>query len=425
MEIKKLPKSQIEIQLSVPAQELENFLDMAAEELGKDIKIDGFRPGKAPRNIVEQKLGSEKVLAHGAEKAVKKSYVDSITKNKIEAIGEPKITITKIAPGNDLEFKVVVSVMPEITLGNHRKDVKNIKKEKKVEVSEKEVNAELDNLARSRAKLITVNRGAQIGDRAEIDFEARIEGKTIEGGVSKNHPLTIGENYFIPGFEDKLVGMNEGEEKTFELPFPSDYHKKELAGKLATFKVKIGLVQQKDVPKIDDEFAKSLGKFENLEKLKANLREGMKIEKEKKNQEKWRTEAIEEIVKGSQMEIPDILLEGELDKMMVEFEQNIAQMGLAMEAYLTNLKKSKIDLRKDWQEPAAKRVKAALALREIAEAENIKLESKEIEEEMNKVIAYYKNMGSLEKNIDMERLYNYTKGVLLNEKVFQLLENLK
>jgi trigger factor len=124
------------------------------------------------------------------------------------------------------------------------------------------------------------------------------------------------------------------------------------------------------------------------------------------------------------MEIPDILLEGELDKMMAEFEQNIAQMGMTMETYLSNIKKSKVDLRKDWQEPAEKRVKAALALREIAEAESIKVESKEIEEEMNKVMAYYKNMGSLEKNIDMERLYNYTKGVLLNEKVFQLLESL-
>ena len=139
MEIKKLPKSQIEIQLCVPAEELEKFLDMAAEELSKDIKIDGFRPGKAPRNIVELKVGSEKVLAHGAEKAVKKSYIDSITKNKIEAIGEPKITITKIASGNDLEFKALISVMPEITLGNHRKDVKNIKKEKEVEVSEKKL----------------------------------------------------------------------------------------------------------------------------------------------------------------------------------------------------------------------------------------------------------------------------------------------
>ena len=425
MEIKKLPKSQIEILLSVPAEELEKFLDMAAEELSQEIKIDGFRPGKAPRNIVEQKLGSEKVLAHGAEKAVKKIYIDSITKNKIEAIGEPKITITKIASGNDLEFKALISVMPEITLGNHRKDVKNIKKEKEAKVSEKEVSAELENLARSRAKLITVKRPAQVGDRVEIDFEAQIEGKIIEGGASKNHPLTIGENYFIPGFEDNLIGMKEGEEKTFELPFPADYHKKELAGKPATFKVRVALVQQKELPKIDDEFAKSLGKFESLEKLKANLKEGMEAEKEKKNQEKWRTEAIEEIIKGSQMEIPEILLEGEMDKMMVEFEQNIAQMGMAMETYLANLKKSKKELQKDWLEPAAKRVKAALVLREIAEAENIEIESKEIEEEMNKVIAYYKNMGSLEKNIDMERLYNYTKGVLLNEKVFQLLENLK
>jgi trigger factor len=424
MEIKKLPKSQIEIQLSVPAAELEKFLDMAAEELSKEIKIDGFRPGKAPRNIVELKVGSEKMLAHGAEKAVKKIYADSIAKNKIEAIGEPKITITKIASGNDLEFKAVISIMPKVVLSHYRKEVGKIKKEDDAKISEKETAEELENLARSRAKLVTVTRSAQVGDRVEIDFEARTDGKIIEGGVSKNHPLTIGENFFIPGFEDNLVGMKEKEEKSFDLSFPDDYHKKELAGKPTTFRIKMNLVQKKELPKIDDEFAKSLGKFENLEKLKINLKEGMEMEKKKKNQEKWRAEAIEEIVKKSQMEIPDVLLEGETDKMMAEFEQNIAQMGMTMESYLANIKKSKEDLRKDWQEAAIKRVRAALALREIAQAENIKIDAKEIEEEMNKVLAYYKNTGSMEKDVDMERLYSYTKGVLLNEKVFQLLESL-
>jgi len=424
MTIQKLPKSQIEIQISVPAQELEKFLDMAAEELSKDLKIDGFRPGKAPRPIIEQKMGSEKVLAHGAEKAIKKTYVDAISENKIETIGEPKITITKIAPGNDLEYKAVISVMPEITLSNYRKEIKSVKKNEPESIKDEQVQKELETLQKSRAKIITVSREARVGDRAEIDFEVFIDGKLIEGGASKNHPLTIGENFFIPGFEDKLVGMKEKDEKEFELNFPKEYHQKDLAEKPARFKVKMNLVQKKELPEINDEFAKSLGKFENLEALKKSIKEGMKLEQKKKSEDKWRTEAIEKIAMASQIEIPEALLEGELEKMMGEFEQNIAGMGLALETYLSQIKKSKDEIRKGWVETAEKRVKAALVLREIAKAEEIEVPVPEIEEEMNKIMAYYRSMPDMEKNVDMERLYNYTKGLLTNEKVFKFLENL-
>jgi len=424
MNIQKLPKSQIEIQISVPADELEKFLDMAAEELSNDLKIDGFRPGKAPRQIIEQKVGSEKVLAHGAEKAIKKTYVDAISKNKIEAIGEPKITITKIAPGNDLEYKAIVGIMPEIVLGNYRKEIKLVKKNEPEAIKNEQVQKELETLQKSRAKIITVRREAKKGDRVEIDFEVFVDGKLIEGGASQNHPLTIGENYFIPGFEDKLVGMKEKDEKEFELSFPKEYHQKGLAEKPARFKVKVNLVQEKELPEINNEFAKSLGKFENLEALKKSLIAGMELEQKKKNEDKWRTEAIEKIANSNQMEIPEVLLEGELEKMMAEFEQNIAGMGLTLDTYLENIKKSRSEIRKGWKETAEKRVKAALILREIARAEEIEVPTPEIEEEMNRVLAYYKSMPDMEKKVDMERLFNYTKGILTNEKVFKFLENL-
>lgn len=424
MEIKKLPKSQIEFELSVPAAEFEKFIDMAAEELSRDLKIDGFRPGKAPRNVVEQKIGSEKVLAHGAEKAIKKTYVDAIAKNKVEAIGEPKITITKIAPGNDLEYKAVVGVLPEITLSNYRKEIKSVKKPEPVTVNEEQIKKELETLQKSRAKIITVAREAKNGDRVEIDFEVTIDGKLIEGGKSTNHPLTIGENYFIPGFEDNLVGMKEKEEKDFELTFPKEYHQPNLAGKPARFKVKINLVQKKELPELNDEFAKSLGKFENLEALKKSIAEGIELEQKKKSNEQWRQEAIEKIAAASPIEIPDVLIEQELEKMMAEFEQNIAGMGLKLETYLENIKKSKSEITNAWKKTAEKRVKAALVLKEIAAAEDIQVPAAEIEEEMNSILAYYKSMPNIEKNLDIERLYTYTKGVLTNEKVFKFLESL-
>jgi trigger factor len=424
MEIKKLPKSQVEFTVKVPAAEFDKFLDEAAGHLSEGVKIDGFRPGKAPRNIVEQKVGAEKILAHGAEHAVKKTYVDTVVKEKIDTVGEPKITITKIAKGNDLEYKATVAVMPQVSLSNYRKDAKSIEKPKAEQAKEEQIQKEIENLQNSRAKLVTVRREAKKGDRVEIDFEVNVDGKLIEGGQAKNHPLTIGENYFIPGFEDNLIGMKEGDEKEFELEFPKDYHQKELAGKPARFKVKIGLVQEKELPKIDDEFAKGLGKFENVEALKKSLREGIELEQKNKAKEKWRTEVIEKIAAESEIELPEILVEQELEKMMAEFEQNIASMGLKLETYLENIKKSKSEITKGWKETAEKRVRAALVLKEIAAAENIEVPAGEIEEEMNRVMAYYKSVPEMEKQVDMERLYNYTKGILANEKVFQFLESL-
>ncbi len=422
--IKQLPKSQIEMTVSVPAEELEKFLDSAAEELSNDLKIAGFRPGKAPRKLVEQKVGSEKILAHAAEHAIKKSYADAVTKNKIEVVGEPQISITKIAPGNDLEYKAVVAVMPKITLGNYRKQAKSVAKPRAEEIKLEEIQRELEYLQKSRAKLITVSREARTGDRVEIDFDVLVDGKEIEGGKSKNHPLTIGENYFIPGFEENLVGLKEKDEKEFDLDFPKDYHKKELSGKPARFKVRMNLVQERTLPEINDEFARSLGQFESLEKLESSIIEGLEMEQRKKNEAKWQNDVIEKITADCRLEIPDVLIEAELDKMTAEFEHNISGMGMSLDQYLENIKKTREEIRKDWTESAEKRIKAALALAEIARLENIAPKSEEIEEYMNKTLAHFKNQGDMEKNVDTERLYSYAKSVLTNEKVFKFLESL-
>ncbi|MFA5871866.1 MAG: trigger factor [Parcubacteria group bacterium] len=421
MQIKKLPKSQIEFEIVVPAEEFKTFIKSASQELSKEIKIDGFRPGKAPREIVEKKIGAEKVLAHGAEKAVKKSYADAIVKNKIEAIGEPKITITKIAPGNNLEYKAVVSVMPEINVGDYRKQAKSVKLAKDAEIDEKQIDKEIENLQKSRAKLVTVLREVRAGDKVEIDFQVRIDGKEIPQGSSKNHPLVVGESYFIPGFEDKLLGMKEKEEKEFELTFPKDYHQEELAGKAAMFKVKVNLIQERQLPELNDEFVKNLGHFNSLSELRSSIKDGLGVEQKKRNEDSWRNEVMESIIKNSEVEVPDLLIENELDKMMSEFEQNISSMGMNVDTYLENIKKTRDGIRKGWEENAIKRVKSALALKKIAEEEGIEIPSTEIEAEMNKAIAYLKSISDMENQLDLESLYAYTKSILANEAVFKLL----
>lgn len=426
--IKKLPKSRIEIKISVPRAEWEKYLDQAASEISAEIKIPGFRPGKAPRKLVEQKVGKGAVLNNAAEKAVKKSYADFITKEKLEVIGSPEVEIEKIEEGKDLSYVARVAVMPEVTIkDDYKKEIKKINLDyagKLPAVNEEELALELEKLAASWVKLVTVRREAGKNDSVEIDFSVLADGVPIENGTSKNHPLVIGRGVFIPGFEDNLVGMKEGEEKEFELEFPADYHKKDLAGKKAVFKVKMNLVQERQTPEINDDFARSLGNFENLESLKKSVKEGIEEEQKGKLAEERRGKYIEKIIENMKTELPEVLVHEELHQMLHEFEHQLQPMGLSLEQYLEKIKKDREGLEKDWEPQAEKRVKSALALKEIAKPEALEAKSEEIEEEMNKTLQYYKNVKNLEKNIDLGRLYNYTKGVLENEKVFEFLEKL-
>ncbi len=426
--IKKLPKSRIEIELTVIWKEWEKFITPAVAEISAEFKFPGFRPGKAPRNLVEQKVGKEMILSHAAEEAIGKSYSDFISREKLAVIGSPKVEIDKILENEDLVFKATVAVMPEVEVNDKYKEaVKKINAEfqkKTTEVSEDEIALELEKIVNSRVKLVTVRRAVANGDSVEVDFEVSVSGKVIEGGTSKNHALVVGKGVFIPGFEENLVGMNEGEEKEFELAFPADYHKDDLSGKMAKFKVKMILVQERQVPKIDDEFAASLGKFKDLSELKKNIKEGMEHENEHKTKEEKHNKYLDEIVKSLEGELPEELVADELGRMVQEFEGQIQSTGMTLDNYLEKLKKNKAELLKDWEPQAEKRIKSAMALKEIAKKEEVKVEAAEVETEMNKTVQYYKNMKDFEKNVDMQRLYSYVKGTLENDKVFEMLEKL-
>jgi trigger factor len=426
--IKKLPKSQVEFEITVPWKDWESYLDQVAAEASQELKFPGFRPGKAPRNLVEQRVGKETILNNTAEKAVKKSYVDYIRKEKLEVIGQPQVEILELVEEKDLRYKATVSVIPEVkVLPKYKEEVKKINaqyKDKKPEVKEDDIDLELEKLANHRAKLVTVNREAKKNDSVEVDFTVSRQGVPIENGTSRNHPLILGRGVFIPGFEENLIGMNTGEEKTFELNFPDEYHQKDLAGKPAEFKVKMNLVQERQVPKVDDEFAKSLGKFENIADLKKNMREGMEHEEEHKLKDEKRSKLMEAVIASSEVDLPHILVHEEVHQMLHEFESQTQAMGMTVDQYLEKIGKKKEDLEHDWEPQAEKRVISALAITQIAKDENITANSAEVEAEMNKTLQYYKKVKDAEKNIDMERLYNYSKGVLENEKVLEFLEKL-
>jgi len=427
--IKNLPESQIELTVSVPWEEWKKFIDIAVADFSKEIKVEGFRAGKAPRNLIEQKVGAGVLLEEAANKAIRFFYGEIIKEKKLDVMGKPKATITKLAEKNDLEFTLVSAVVPVATLKSWRDAVKKVNKTyagKKAAVTDEDVAKEIQQIANSRVQLVTVEREAKDGDSVIVDFQVKRDGVPIEHGTSKNHPLVLGQGVFIPGFEEQVMGMKATEEKEFELTFPAEYHDKSIAGKPAQFLVKVNLVQERKTPEVSDEFARSLGKFEDLAALKKNVREGLLEEKEKDLKEKKRAEFIDVLISATVIELPEILVHEELHKMLNEFEMQLEGMGMGMtlESYLGQMKKTKDDIEKEWEPQAEKRVKAALALEEVAKEQEIEIPSEEIEAEMNKLMAQYKDIKDVEKNIDLGRLYNYIKGTKQNEKVFEILEKL-
>lgn len=426
-ELKKMPGSQMEIKISVSWDDWKKFLDIAVVDYSKEIKIEGFRPGKAPRNMVEQKVGKGAILDAAAQKAVQETYSKVLVEKKIDAIGAPKAEITKLAEENDLEYKIVTAVVPQATLKPWKKAIEKINKEyasKKVEISDEDVKKEIEEIAKGRVQHVTVEREAKDGDNVIIDFEVKRDSVPIENGTSKNHPMILGKGVFIPGFEENLVGMKAGEEKEFELKFPAEYHEKSLAGKPADFWVKVNEVQERKTPEITDEFAVSLGKFKDLEDMKKNVKEGMEEEKKHETKEKRRAEFIESLIDSIEVEIPEILIHEELHKMIGEFDMQLQGMGMTFDQYLAQIGKKTDELEKEWEPQAIKRIKAALALEELAKEQEIEIPGEEIEAEMNKTMAQYGKIKDVEKNIDLGRLYNYVKGMMVNEKVLEMLEKI-
>ena len=427
-EIKKLSGSQNEIKVCVPWDEWKKYIDAAAADFSKEIKIQGFRSGKAPRDMVEKKVGKGALLEAAAQRAIQGTYPKIVMENKIDAIGAPKAEILKLAEGNDLEYKVVCAVIPEVAMKPWEKAVEKINKEyskKKTDVSEEEINKEMENIAKGRVQHVKVEREAKDGDNVILDFEVKRDGVPIENGSSKNHPLILGRGVFIPGFEEQIIGMKAGETKDFELTFPKDYHEKGLAGNPAQFTVTVNEVQERKTPELSDDFAKSLGKFKDLSDMRKSVTEGMEEEKKHELKEKRRGEIIDALVESTKVELPEVLIHEELHKMINEFEMQLQGMGMSFDQYLQQIGKKIDELEHEWEPQAIKRIKAALALEEVAKEKKVEITSEEVEAEMNKTLAQYKKIKDVEKNIDLGKLYNYIKGMLQNEKVLAMLENIK
>jgi len=415
--IKDLEKSQKEISVIIPESEMNQYLEKAVEEIAKNIELDGFRKGKVPKEMVKQKVAQEKIYEEAAHIAIEESYLEVLKANpEIIPLGSPRAEITKLVPGNDFEYKMTISVMPKVELGDYKKlagkkEIKN--------VEDAEVEKEVKVLQKRRAAYITKDEPAEKGDRAEIDFEVRVGGVKIEGGESKNHPLVVGEGKFIPGFEDKLVGMKKDDVKEFELQFPENY-KEDLAGKMASFKVTMDLVQKVELPELDDKFAQSLG-VKDMSELKDNIRKGMEHEAEHAAEHELEHKLMDSVVAELKADIPEVLVDAEVNNMVNEFKGNLSQAGVEFEEYLKNANATIEGIREEWKPLAEKKVKEHLAVREIALREGIKAEEDEITEKVDETLKYYPNGEEIRAKIDMHRFRDYIAGDILREKVVTFL----
>lgn len=420
--IKKLPKSQIEISVTLTSEEFSVFQEEALQHIASLTELPGFRLGKAPLNLVKEKIGAEKIREQAIQGAIQKNYRDILVKEKIDAIGHPNIAVKKADEG--LEYTIVTTLFPVLILPDYTSIAKKILTERKeAAVEEKEIEESLQWLRGSREKLITVSREARTGDRVEIDFTVKDNGAIIEGGSSKNHPLILGEGKFIPGFEDRILGMKEKEEKDFSLTMPADYPNN-LGGKSLDFHVIIRLIQERQLPELTDDFAKGLGNFSSLEELKKNIREGLMKEKEGKERERITMKIAEEIAKHTDAEIPDVLIERELEKMLNELQGSLRQMNMEFETYLEHIKKTAEDVKKEWRTDAEKRVRIALILRAIADKENIEPTEEEISAKANNSLDNFRAEGHDITKIDKQALAEYSKNILRNKKVFEFLEKI-
>lgn len=380
--VKKLSDSEVELDIEIPAEELNRFIEKACFNLGKDMEIRGFRKGKAPKEIIEKQIGQEKILIEAANLAVDETYRNAVSENKIEAIFQPKIEIKKLAQGNPFVFSARTAVLPEIKLPDYKKIASKIKR-KEIVVEDKEIETALKWLQKSRAKFTAKNQSAQRGDFVEIEYSSPQIGQE-----EQKDAFVLGEGHFLPGFEEKVIGMRSGEEKE-NITLNKD-------GKEIVLKVKVISVQNVELSEINDEFAKSLGKFENLDALRENIKQGLVLEKEQTERIRARQEILERIGEKTKVEIPDALITNEQKQTLENLKKMVSErLKIPFQDYLKKLGKTEEQISDSFLPESQKKVRNYLILREIGKKE---LDSEEIKKYTTEEEKIEKTFQSLEKS---------------------------
>ena len=379
---------QVTLTVEVEAAEVSKAVEKAVKRLSNRVNIPGFRKGKAPRKIIERNVGMDAIMQEAFDIVGPKAFADALEEQKIEPVSRPQIDIETLEDGKDLVFKATVTPRPEVKLGEY----KGLKVEKNVEaVTDEDVEKQLKTFQDRQGKMVDAPEGSAVedGDFTTLDFEGFVDGEAFEGGKGQDYPLQIGSGSFIPGFEDQLIGAKIGEEKEVNVTFPEEYHAKELAGKAATFKCTIRSIKQKELPAMDDELAKKVSKFETLEELKADVRKNLEENAARKAENDQKSAAIEMATNNITVDIPAVMIDNRVEGMIREMAMRLEQQGMSFDAYLQYAGTDINKIREDYRETAEKNVRTDLMLEEVAKAEDIKVEAKDLDAEVAGMAAAY------------------------------------
>ncbi|MBN8200751.1 trigger factor [Bacillus sp. NTK034] len=409
--------------IEVDAEKVNEGLDAAFKKVVKQVNVPGFRKGKMPRGMFEKRFGIESLYQDAVDYLLPEAYANAIDETGVEPVDRPEIDVEQIEKGKSLIFKATVTVKPEVKLGEYKGlEVKPLE----TNVTDEDVNSELTSLQERQAELAVKEEGkAENGDTVVMDFEGFVDGEAFEGGKAENYSLELGSGQFIPGFEDQLAGTATGESKEVEVTFPEEYHAAELAGKPATFKVTVHEIKTKQLPELDDEFAKDADEeVETLDALKEKIKTRLEESKKHEAEHHVRDTVVEAAAANAEMEIPAAMVDTEVNRMMQEFEQRLQMQGMNLELYFQFSGQDEDALREQMKEEAEKRVRVNLTLEAIAKAENIEVSDEEVTEELNKMAEMY-NMSADQITQALGSLEGLKADLQIKKAVDFLVENSK
>jgi trigger factor len=422
--LKKIENSVATIELNIPKEKFEEGLNFSYKKNVGRFNIPGFRRGKAPRIIVERYYGEGVLYEDAIEHLFPDAYQEAIDSLKIEPIDSPTIDIVQIGKGKDLIIEAVVPILPDVELGQYKGiEVKKVE----YNVKDEDVENRLEQMRQRNARVVPVeDRAAQMGDIVDISFEGFLDGVPFEGGKSDNYSLELGSKTFIPGFEEQIVGHNINDEFDVNVKFPEDYRVEELKGKDAVFKVKLLSIKYKELPELNDDFAKDVSEFDTLDELKEDIKRELKEQYDRSAEEEMKENAVKAVVANSKVEIPEVLIDRQIDISLRDLDYNLRYQGLDLDKYLEITGKTKEDLRKEMHDDAALRVKTQLVVDKIGKVENITATDEEVENRLNEMARNYNiNVEDLKKELNESQINNIKDDIVYFKTIDFIFENSK